>query len=79
MPQVERTPFPQITLRGGTTATREMSLLNLRGGLCNNSREAHGHNDRGAHLEKLENATPPPTTKGIISDITPRKGPLHRK
>ena len=59
MPQVERTPFPQITLRGGTTATREMSLLNLRGGLCNNSREAHGHNDRGAHPAKLESVPKP--------------------
>ena len=33
-------------------------LLNLRGGLCHNEREANGHNERAAHPPKLESMTP---------------------
>ena len=77
MPQVEITTSPQRTPRGGTTATREMPLLNSKGDLCHNSREAHGHNDRGACPAKLE--CPQTTTREVILDITPRNAPLHHK
>ena len=53
-------------------------LLNLRGGLCHNEREANGHNERGAYPPKLERITPT-TAREETSDIAHREGHLHSK
>ena len=49
-------------------------LLNLRGGLCHNEREANGHNERGTHPPKLESITPI-TARKETSNIASRESP----